>query len=244
MELIWNIQKRRRNMRQLLMLQPILDFSGLTLHICILLFFFWLSKANALTTTGIIFVALSVCVCVSRQQKACECIFIRGRTRAPCLLWCKNGLLRELRAGAHRICSVWPPFKSSITSALSASVWIMGRVAAAHKSFPFILSWRRRGRLCLGRARNGLSDEDEQQVLKPTSRGLSVLGREVRTQTGRRSGPSLWPPQIACHVWSFCRDVFRLLGIRLCGVGVLEGFMDLSGSPDLESNPLRLQSCW
>lgn len=37
-----------------------------------------------------------------------------------------------------------------------------------------MLSSRRRGRLCLGRARNGLSDEDEQEVLKPTSRGLSA----------------------------------------------------------------------
>lgn len=43
-------------------------------------------------------------------------------------------------------------------------------------------------------ARNGLSDEDEQEVLKPTSGGLSVLGRAMCTQPGRRSGPSLCPP--------------------------------------------------
>lgn len=59
------------------MLQLVLDFSGLTPHICFALdISFWANRANALTTTGTIFVALLVSVCISRHQepqKAGEC---------------------------------------------------------------------------------------------------------------------------------------------------------------------------
>lgn len=89
-------------------------------------------------------------------------------------------------------------------------------------------------------ARKGLSDKDEQEVLKPTSRGLSVLGRVARTQPGRWSGPSLCPP--ADYSLSFLKFLQRRLR-PLCGVGVLDGFRGQSGSPDLDSNLLQLQSC-
>lgn len=89
-------------------------------------------------------------------------------------------------------------------------------------------------------ALKSLSDKDEQEVLKPTSRGLSVLGRLARTQPGRWSGPLLCPT--ADYRLSFLKFLQRLLRPQ-CGVGVLDGFRAQSGSPDLDSNLLLLQSC-
>lgn len=106
-----------------------------------------------------------------------------------------------------------------------------------------MLSSRRRGRLCLGRARNGLSEEDEQEVLKPTSRGLSAgMGGAHADREAERT-ITLPPTDYRLSCLKFLQRCLRLLEIRLCGVGVLHGFRDQSGSPDLESNPLRLQSC-
>lgn len=130
------------------MWQLVLDFNGLTLHNCLFICLFWVNKANTLTTTGIIFVALSVSVCVSRhceQQKACECIFVRRKTQASCLLWqrakrctaCWRSHPLLPWAAAHSLSGERSPFKTCITSAVYTSLWITGKVAVAHKSFPF-----------------------------------------------------------------------------------------------------------
>lgn len=100
-----------------------------------------------------------------------------------------------------------------------------------------------RGRLCLGRARNGLSDEDEQEVLKPTSRGLSAGKGGTHADREAERTIAVPPTDYRLSCLKFLQRYLRLLEIRLCGVGVLHGFRDQSGSPDVESNPRRLQSC-
>lgn len=220
--------KQRWTMRCLLILQ--LAF----------IFFPSINKANTLTTTGVIFVFF---VCISRQpkqHKACKCTFVRHRFWATCLNYkswqrakrCIACISSRPPSEARSLLGEWPSCKTHITSAVYASTWITGRPRRRINHLDFS-GWGGRSHLCsvqgellatyLGQAGKGLSGEDELEVLKLTSRGLSAPQRATRTQLGRRIGPSLCPLQIiTCHILTFCRDRGRVPGACLPLLQILE----------------------